>query len=55
MVISGNGQFTHPCPGMTCQTSYFRRNQEFEVGEDIKGMIMQPQWGHRPMQLQPEP
>ena len=32
VVISGNGQFTHPCPGMTCQTSYFGEIREFEVG-----------------------
>ena len=32
VVISGNGQFTHPCPGMTCQTSYFGEIREFEIG-----------------------
>ena len=28
----GSGQFTHPCPGMTAQTSYFGEIREFEVG-----------------------
>ena len=30
--ITGTGQFTHPCPGMTAQTSYFGEIREFEVG-----------------------
>ena len=50
-MISGNGQFTHPCPGMTCQTSYFGKSGNLKW-EDIKGMIMQPRWGHQPMRLQ---
>lgn len=29
---SGNGQFTHPCPGMTYQSSYFGEIREFESG-----------------------
>lgn len=32
VVIVGNGIFTHPCPGMTMQTSYFGEIREFEVG-----------------------
>lgn len=31
-VVSGNGQFTHPCPGMTYQSSYFGEIREFEAG-----------------------
>ncbi|MBM6853410.1 peptidoglycan DD-metalloendopeptidase family protein [Mediterraneibacter glycyrrhizinilyticus] len=31
-VVSGNGYFTHPCPGMTYQSSYFGEIREFEVG-----------------------
>lgn len=31
-VVSGNGQFTHPCPGMTYQSSYFGEIREFEYG-----------------------
>lgn len=30
--VTGSGQFTHPCPGMTAQTSYFGEIREFEVG-----------------------
>ncbi len=30
--ISGTGEFTHPCPGMTYQSSYFGEIREFEVG-----------------------
>lgn len=30
--VVGSGQFTHPCPGMTAQTSYFGEIREFEVG-----------------------
>ncbi len=29
---SGSGQFTHPCPGMTYQSSYFGEIREFEPG-----------------------
>lgn len=32
VVISGNGEFAHPCPGMTMQTSYFGEIRSFEVG-----------------------
>ena len=28
----GNGMFTHPCPGMTYQSSYFGEIREFETG-----------------------
>ena len=31
-VVSGSGYFTHPCPGMTYQSSYFGEIREFEVG-----------------------
>ncbi|MEJ8734014.1 murein hydrolase activator EnvC family protein [Mediterraneibacter sp. ICN-202921] len=31
-VVSGNGYFTHPCPGMSYQSSYFGEIREFEVG-----------------------
>ena len=31
-VVSGNGFFTHPCPGYTYQSSYFGEIREFEVG-----------------------
>ena len=31
-VVSGNGYFTHPCPGYTYQSSYFGEIREFEVG-----------------------
>mgnify|MGYP000647566690 CR=1 FL=1 len=31
-VSSGNGYFTHPCPGMTYQSSYFGEIREFEIG-----------------------
>lgn len=31
-VVSGNGYFTHPCPGMTYQSSYFGEIREFETG-----------------------
>lgn len=31
-VVTGNGQFTHPCPGMTYQSSYFGEVREFELG-----------------------
>lgn len=31
-VITGSGQFTHPCPGMTYQSSYFGEIREFESG-----------------------
>lgn len=31
-VVSGNGFFTHPCPGMSYQSSYFGEIREFEVG-----------------------
>lgn len=31
-VVSGNGYFTHPCPGMQYQSSYFGEIREFEVG-----------------------
>lgn len=31
-VVSGNGYFTHPCPDMTYQSSYFGEIREFEVG-----------------------
>ncbi len=31
-VSSGSGYFTHPCPGMTYQSSYFGEIREFEVG-----------------------
>ena len=31
-VSSGNGYFTHPCPGMSYQSSYFGEIREFEVG-----------------------
>ena len=31
-VVSGNGYFTHPCPGMTYRSSYFGEIREFEVG-----------------------
>lgn len=30
--ITGNGQFTHPCPGMTYQSSYFGEIREYEIG-----------------------
>lgn len=29
-VVSGNGYFTHPCPGMTAQTSYFGEVRSFD-------------------------
>lgn len=32
VVVSGNGYFTHPCPGMTYQSSYFGEIREFETG-----------------------
>lgn len=32
VVVSGSGYFTHPCPGMTYQSSYFGEIREFEVG-----------------------
>lgn len=31
-VVSGNGYFTHPCPGYSYQSSYFGEIREFEVG-----------------------
>ena len=31
-VSSGSGYFTHPCPGMTYQSSYFGEIREFEIG-----------------------
>ena len=31
-VVSGNGYFTHPCPGMSYQSSYFGEIREYEVG-----------------------
>lgn len=31
-VVSGNGQFTHPCPGMSYQSSYFGEIREYEIG-----------------------
>ena len=31
-VVSGSGYFTHPCQGMTYQSSYFGEIREFEVG-----------------------
>ena len=31
-VITGTGQFSHPCPGMTYQSSYFGEIREFETG-----------------------
>lgn len=31
-VVTGNGYFTHPCPGMSYQSSYFGEIREFEVG-----------------------
>lgn len=31
-VVSGNAVFTHPCPGMTYQSSYFGEIREFEYG-----------------------
>lgn len=31
-VVSGNGYFTHPCPGMTYQSSYFGEIRPYEVG-----------------------
>lgn len=31
-VSSGSGYFTHPCPGMSYQSSYFGEIREFEVG-----------------------
>ncbi|HJC37455.1 MAG TPA: peptidoglycan DD-metalloendopeptidase family protein [Candidatus Mediterraneibacter faecigallinarum] len=31
-VVSGNGYFTHPCPGMTYQSSYFGEIRPFEKG-----------------------
>lgn len=31
-VVSGNGYFTHPCPGYQYQSSYFGEIREFEVG-----------------------
>ena len=31
-VVSGNGYFTHPCPGYTYQSSYFGEIREFETG-----------------------
>lgn len=32
ILIVGNGTFTHPCPGMTYQSSYFGEIREFEQG-----------------------
>lgn len=29
-VVSGSGYFTHPCPGMTCQSSYFGEVRSFD-------------------------
>lgn len=31
-VVSGNGYFTHPCPGMSYQSSYFGEIRPYEVG-----------------------
>lgn len=31
-VVSGNGYFTHPCPAMSYQSSYFGEIREFEYG-----------------------
>lgn len=31
-VVSGNGYFTHPCPGMTSQSSYFGEKRPYETG-----------------------
>ena len=31
-VVSGNGYFTHPCPGYTYQSSYFGEIRPYEVG-----------------------
>ena len=31
-VVSGNGYFTHPCPGYTYQSSYFGEIRVFETG-----------------------
>ena len=31
-VVSGNGYFTHPCPGMTYQSSYFGEIRPYETG-----------------------
>lgn len=31
-VVNGSGTFTHPCPGMTYQSSYFGEIREFEIG-----------------------
>lgn len=31
-VVSGNGYFTHPCPNMSYQSSYFGEIREFEYG-----------------------
>lgn len=31
-VVSGSGYFTHPCPGMSYQSSYFGEIRSFEVG-----------------------
>ena len=31
-VVSGNGYFTHPCPGMSYQSSYFGEIRPFESG-----------------------
>ena len=52
-VVSGSGYFTHPCPGMTYQSSYFGEIREFEVG-GTKGMIMQRQKEHLHMQQRQE-
>lgn len=30
--VTGSGQFTHPCPDMTYQSSYFGEIREFEIG-----------------------
>ena len=49
-VVSGSGYFTHPCPGMTYQSSYF----VLLTQDHIKEMIMLHRQEHLHMQQQPE-
>ena len=52
-VVSGSGYFTHPCPGMTYQSSYFGEVRSFD-SRHIKEMIMLHRQEHLHMQQQPE-
>ena len=38
-VVSGNGYFTHPCPGMSYQSSYFGEIRPYEVINHGNGLV----------------